>query len=189
MEQKRDEDVFIEDVANEVNMNIKAEEIVVECNLNDYADFIGDGSSLSHAVEQPIAKQTKNRRLIRGSLKRPGALSPYSLFLQEIWPKHKKENPGLSFTDMGKIVGEMWQNLDVASKEDYKRRAKEVSSTRFLDWRKESAQLREDNMRKPVMMHQSSKIFKKLGVPTISARGGRGVYHTYILGFCRSHRF
>ena len=81
------------------------EEIVVEYNHNDYVDLVGPlWSPLTKTVQTPSSVSL---------LKRPGSLPPFALFLQEQRPKMQRDNPGISFGEIGKRLGDMWQALKV----------------------------------------------------------------------------
>lgn len=52
--------------------------------------------------------------------KKPGAFPPFALFSQENRDKVLQENKELSFTDVGKRMGELWHTLTEEEKEDYR---------------------------------------------------------------------
>ena len=58
------------------------------------------------AVKKPLVKSVP-------AFKKPGAFPPFALYLQEERPKMQAEHPDISFGDLGKRLGEMWQSLEV----------------------------------------------------------------------------
>ena len=49
------------------------------------------------------------------ALKKPGALPPFALYLQEQRPKMQTEHPDSTFGELGKMIGVMWKSLEVNS--------------------------------------------------------------------------
>ena len=45
--------------------------------------------------------------------------SGYMKFVQEHYKEVEKENPGLSFGEIGKTLGKMWRELSEEEKEEY----------------------------------------------------------------------
>ena len=91
----------------EAGIEEEGEEIVVEYNHNDYVDLVGP-------MWYPLAKSVPAVSATKGP-KKPRALPPFALYLQEERPKMQAEHPDISFGDLGKRLGEMWQSLEVTS--------------------------------------------------------------------------
>ena len=66
--------------------------------------------------------------------KRPGVFPPFALFTQEQREKMLAENGELSFGDSGRMMGELWHKLSDDQKEDYRKRAKDVTDQKLKDW-------------------------------------------------------
>ena len=60
------------------------------------------------------AKQISDVRMTTAP-KKPGALPPFALYLQEQRPKMQTEHPDSTFGELGKMIGVMWQSLKVNS--------------------------------------------------------------------------
>ena len=86
---------------------VEGEEIVVEYNHHDYVDLVGP-------MWYPLAKSVPAVSAT-DFLKKPGALPPFALYLQEQRPKMQAEHPDISFGELGKRLGEMWHALQVNS--------------------------------------------------------------------------
>lgn len=50
-------------------------------------------------------------------------LSAYMFFCQEQRPEVAKKHPEMKFGELGKMLGEMWRDLDESKKEPYKQKA------------------------------------------------------------------
>ena len=85
----------------------EGEEIVVEYNHNDYVDLVGP-------LWYPLAKSVPAVSASK-ALKKPGALPPFALYLQEQRPKMQTEHPDSTFGELGKMIGVMWKSLEVNS--------------------------------------------------------------------------
>ena len=85
----------------------EGEEIVVEYNHNDYVDLVGP-------LWYPLAKSVPAVSASK-ALKKPGALPPFALYLQEQRPKMQTEHPESTFGELGKMIGVMWHSLEVNS--------------------------------------------------------------------------
>ncbi len=59
-------------------------------------------------------------------VKRPGQFPPFALFSKEQRQKIIEANPDIGFTDIGRMLGEMWHQLNEEQKEDYRKRAKVI---------------------------------------------------------------
>lgn len=66
--------------------------------------------------------------------KKPGILPPFALFSQERRDLVLQEFKDISFTDVGKKMGELWHQLSEEEKEDFRRRAKEIGDRKLRDW-------------------------------------------------------
>ena len=66
--------------------------------------------------------------------KKPGAFPPFALFSQERRDKVLEENKDISFTEVGKKMGELWHTLTEEEKEDYRKRAREIADQKLKDW-------------------------------------------------------
>ena len=83
----------------------EGEEIVVEYTHNDYVDLVGPlWYPLAPSI--PAVSSTKAQ-------KKPGALPPFALYLQEQRPRMQEEHPDMTFGEIGKRIGEMWHSLEV----------------------------------------------------------------------------
>ena len=66
--------------------------------------------------------------------KKPGAFPPFALFSQERRDKVLQENKDITFTEVGKKMGELWHTLTEDEKEDYRKRAREIADQKLKDW-------------------------------------------------------
>ena len=96
-----------ENTPDVVDIEGEGEEIVVEYNHHDYVDLVGP-------MWYPLAKSVPAVSAT-DFLKKPGALPPFALYLQEQRPKMQAEHPDISFGELGKRLGEMWHALQVNS--------------------------------------------------------------------------
>lgn len=63
------------------------------------------------AAGEPVPKGRKRRKRIpQGGPKKPA--TSFVLFSNTVREQVKEENPGLSFLDLGKKLGEMWREMD-----------------------------------------------------------------------------
>ncbi|MCH98748.1 FACT complex subunit SSRP1-like, partial [Trifolium medium] len=60
------------------------------------------------------------------------ALSGFMFFSQMERENIKKTNPGISFTDVGRVLGEKWKKMSVEEKEPYEAKAR-VDKIRYKD--------------------------------------------------------
>ena len=111
----------------------KGEEIVVEYNHNDYVDLVGP-------MWFPLAKSVPAVSATN-VLKKPGALPPFALYLQEERPKMQAEHPDITFGELGRRLGEMWQSLQVNSSQSLG----QCNSPLIFSWRTKRSILREPN--------------------------------------------
>ena len=117
----------------EAGIEGEGEEIVVEYNHNDYVDLVGP-------MWYPLAKSVPSVSA-SNVLKKPGALPPFALYLQEERPKVQAEHPDLSFGEVGRMLGEMWQSLQVNSSLSFGH----CNSPLYFSWRTKRCILREQN--------------------------------------------
>ena len=75
----------------------------------------------------PIMARTKVPR-------KPGVFPPFALFSQEQRPEILREQPGISFGEIGRKLGEMWHALSEEQKEEYRRRAREISDQKMAEY-------------------------------------------------------
>ena len=66
--------------------------------------------------------------------KKPGVIPPFALFSQEKRNEILNEQPNISFGEVGRKMGELWHALSEDEKEDYRRRAREVSDKKMADY-------------------------------------------------------
>ena len=45
--------------------------------------------------------------------KKPGALPPFALYVQEERPKMQAEHPDITFGEISRMLGEAWRSLEV----------------------------------------------------------------------------
>ena len=67
----------------------------------------------------PKAKRTKKTKSSENENKPKRATSAFMFFSQAIRPTVMKENPGASFGDIGRIIGQKWKELSEADKQPY----------------------------------------------------------------------
>ncbi|KFX86169.1 hypothetical protein V490_09193, partial [Pseudogymnoascus sp. VKM F-3557] len=87
----------------------------------------------SHATTAIMPKETKTKRATktRGEKKKkdPNApkrgLSAYMFFAQEQRDNVREENPGISFGQVGKVLGERWKALNDKQRTPYETKAQE----------------------------------------------------------------
>jgi hypothetical protein len=71
----------------------------------------GKGGKAAAAAGEPATKGRKRRKRIpQGGPKKPA--TSFVLFSNTVREQVKEENPGLSFLDLGKKLGEMWREMD-----------------------------------------------------------------------------
>ena len=66
--------------------------------------------------------------------KKPGVFPPFALFSQEKRIEILSEQPNVSFGEVGRKLGEMWHALSEVEKEEYRRRAREISEKKMSDY-------------------------------------------------------
>ena len=66
--------------------------------------------------------------------KKPGVIPPFALFSQEKRNEILNEQPNISFGEVGRKMGELWHGLTETEKEDYRRRAREISDKKMADY-------------------------------------------------------
>ena len=58
------------------------------------------------------AKQISDMRTTTAP-KKPGALPPFALYVQEERPKMQAEHPDITFGEISRMLGEAWRSLEV----------------------------------------------------------------------------
>ena len=66
--------------------------------------------------------------------KKPGVFPPFALFSQEKRIEILSEQPSVSFGEVGRKLGEMWHGLSEVEKEEYRRRAREISEKKMSEY-------------------------------------------------------
>ncbi len=66
--------------------------------------------------------------------KKPGVFPPFALFSQEMRDEIMRQNPGMSFGDVGRKMGELWHALDEQEKESYRQRARVISDQKMKEY-------------------------------------------------------
>ena len=82
----------------------------------------GDTLSLkvsNDGVVEGGAKQNRTRKAERAPQGGKRAVSGYMKFCKAVRPQLLKENPGISFKDVGKRMGEKWRALSESEKSKY----------------------------------------------------------------------
>lgn len=70
---------------------------------------------------------------IQGGPKKPA--TSFVLFSNTVREEVKAANPGLSFTDIGRKLGEMWREMDPNVRKDYEKRATDAKD-RYMEEKK-----------------------------------------------------
>uniref|UniRef100_A0A8C8U856 HMG box domain-containing protein n=1 Tax=Peromyscus maniculatus bairdii TaxID=230844 RepID=A0A8C8U856_PERMB len=83
--------------------------------------------------------------------------SAFFLFCSEYRPKIKGEDPGLSIGDVGKKLGEMWNNTAVDDKQPYEKKAAELKEKYKKDIAVYRAKGKPDAAKKGVIRAEESK--------------------------------
>ncbi len=73
--------------------------------------------------------------------RKPGVFPPFALFSQEQRPLLLQSDPNISFGEIGKKLGEMWHALTETEKEEYRRRAREISDKKMADYQQSLAKM------------------------------------------------
>ena len=64
------------------------------------------------ALKKPPTKSVPAVSATNGP-KKPGALPPFALYLQEQRPRMQAEHPDITFGELGRVLGESWRSLEV----------------------------------------------------------------------------
>lgn len=72
----------------------------------------GKGSKAAAGGEPATKGRKRRKRIPQGGPKKPA--TSFVLFSNTVREQVKEENPGLSFLDLGKKLGEMWREMDPA---------------------------------------------------------------------------
>ncbi|XP_074316173.1 FACT complex subunit SSRP1-like [Silene latifolia] len=101
--------------------------------LKEYFSYIGlkvissdESSSDSDGEEQ------ENRKRNKKDPNAPKAMTPYACFLQAERENVRKENPGITWNDFGRIMGDKWRNMSAAEREHYEAKSR-ADKKRYLD--------------------------------------------------------
>lgn len=76
-----------------------------------------------------------------GVPRKPGVFPPFALFSQEQRPMILSAQPNISFGEIGRKLGEMWHALSEGEKEEYRRRAREISDQKMVDYQQSLAKM------------------------------------------------
>ena len=86
-------------------------------------------------IERPRTGPSISPMLARNKVPRkPGVFPPFALFSQEQRPVILKDEPNISFGEIGRKLGEMWHALSEEQKEEYRRRAREISDQKMAEY-------------------------------------------------------
>lgn len=87
------------------------------------------------AAGEPPAKGSRKRRkrIPQGGPKKPA--TSFVLFSNTVREQVKEENPGLSFLDLGRKLGEMWREMEPQERKEYEDKANEAKE-RYLEEKK-----------------------------------------------------
>ena len=66
--------------------------------------------------------------------RKPGVFPPFALFSQEHRAEVVASQENMGFGDVGRKLGEMWHALSEEQKEDYRRRAREISDQKMAEY-------------------------------------------------------
>ena len=66
--------------------------------------------------------------------RKPGVFPPFALFSQENRAEVVASQENIGFGDVGRKLGEMWHSLSEDQKENYRRRAREISDQKMADY-------------------------------------------------------
>jgi len=89
-----------------------------------------DESETSASSEEPEQKTKGRKKKEEGGPKRP--TSAFMYFSKERRPELKKANPGLSFGELGKLVGKEWKETSDSAKKSFEKQA-EQDRARYAD--------------------------------------------------------
>lgn len=86
------------------------------------------------APPPPVGKQRRKRKKQpEGGPKKPA--TSFVLFSNTMREQVKQDHPGLSFTELGRKLGEMWREMDPNIRKDYEDRAT-AAKDRYLEEKK-----------------------------------------------------
>ena len=131
-----DQDIITLDSDDEADMSAMADLVVGPTGT---AMPISEAARLNFQAgmsSSAIAKPPPSLSLVRSLKlpKKPGVLPPFALFSQEHRDQVIQEYKDISFTDVGKKMGELWHTLSEQEKEDYRKRAKASGDKKLRDW-------------------------------------------------------
>lgn len=93
----------------------------------------GKGSKAAAGGEPATKGRKRRKRIPQGGPKKPA--TSFVLFSNTVREQVKEENPGLSFLDLGKKLGEMWREMDPAVRKEYEDRANQAKE-KYLEEKK-----------------------------------------------------
>ncbi|KAL0602502.1 High mobility group protein B1 [Plecturocebus cupreus] len=94
-----------------------------------------DKTCYEREMKTYIPPKEKTKKLFKDPNKSKRPPSAFFLFCSEYCPKIKGEHPGLSIGDVGKKLGEMWNNTAADDNQPYEKKAeklKEKNGQRIL---------------------------------------------------------
>ncbi|MCJ1310253.1 High mobility group [Agyrium rufum] len=84
--------------------------------------------------KEKVTRKSKSKDVTGKKKKDPNApkrgLSAYMFFANEQRENVRRDNPGISFGGVGKVLGEQWKNLTPKDREPYENKAK-VDKARY----------------------------------------------------------
>lgn len=103
----------------------------------------------------PIVPSIKKAQVPR----KPGVFPPFALFSQEQRPQILRMEPNISFGEIGRKLGEMWHSLTEIEKEEYRRRAREISDQKMAEYNSNLASM--PPQQRQMAIHANSPAQKK----------------------------
>ena len=82
---------------------------------------------------EPAGKRRRKKKMPQGGPKKPA--TSFVLFSNTVREQVKQDNPGLSFIELGRKLGEMWREMDPNVRKDYEDRAT-AAKDRYLEEKK-----------------------------------------------------
>mmetsp|Transcript_39063 Transcript_39063/g.92139 ORF Transcript_39063/g.92139 Transcript_39063/m.92139 type:complete len:142 (-) Transcript_39063:141-566(-) len=92
------------------------------------------GMKPGKGMPEPAGKSRRRKKKVpQGGPKKPA--TSFVLFSNTVREEVKAANPGLSFIELGRKLGEMWREMDPAVRKDYEDRAT-AAKDRYLEEKK-----------------------------------------------------
>ncbi|EKX38267.1 hypothetical protein GUITHDRAFT_115609 [Guillardia theta CCMP2712] len=88
---------------------------------------------IGKAPEIGTKGRRRRKKVLQGGPKKPA--TSFVLFSNTVREEVKAANPGLSFLELGKKLGEMWREMDPAVRKEYEDRAT-AAKDRYLEEKK-----------------------------------------------------